>query len=112
MRNFFVTVLLVISACLTACAGALSADVAAPVDLDTQVGEAILDANAGQYPPSDFATQAHVTLKTVESRKTVTVYAMALYLEFVYADGGLTVTGGSHMPVAITFKMNAEGAYD
>ncbi|REG04795.1 uncharacterized protein DUF4825 [Pelolinea submarina] len=84
-----------------------------PADaLDTQVGEAILEANAGQYPPSDFATQAHVTLKTVESGNTVTVYAMALYLEFVYADDDLTVSGGSHMPVAITFEKNDRGSYD
>jgi hypothetical protein len=37
---------------------------------------------------------------------------VALYLEFVYADDGLTVSGGSHMPVAITFKMNADGVYE
>ena len=112
IRSFFAMVLLVISVCLAACAGASSADVPTPVNLDAQVGEAILDANAGQYPPSDFATQAHVTLKTVENADAVTVYAMALYLEFSYTEDGLTVTGGRHMPVVITFKSNAENVYE
>ena len=111
-QKYLVAVLLVLSACLTACAGAPSADVPAPMDLDAQVGEAILDANAGQYPPSDYATEAHVTLRTVEGGDTVTVYAMALYLEFTYTDDDLTVSGGSHMPVAITFEKNAQGGYD
>jgi hypothetical protein len=111
-RIFFTTILLVISAVLASCGGVPSAEMPAPVDLDAQVGEAILDANAGQYPPSDFATQAHVTLKTVESADAVTVYAMALYLEFSYAEDGLTVTGGSHMPVAITFRSSAEDTYE
>ena len=110
-RSFFMTVLLLISACLTACAGASPVDVSNPVNLDEQVGNAIIQANANQYPPSDFATQAHVTLKTVESGDAITVYAIALYLQFSYLGDDLTVTGGSHMPVAITFRTNADNSY-
>ena len=110
--RIFTAVLLFFGLVLAACAGASVGDDPDKTNLDAYVGEAILQANAGQYPPSDFATQAHVTLKTVESGDTVTVYAMALYLEFVYADDGLTVSGGSHMPVAVTFKANTEGDYE
>ncbi len=105
-------VLLFIGLGMAACAGAPVGDDPNKTDLDAHVSEAILQANAGQYPPSDFATQAHVTLKTVESGDTVTVYAMALYLEFIYADDGLTLSGGSHMPVAVTFKKNVGGYYE
>jgi hypothetical protein len=36
---------------------------------------------------------------------------MALYQEYQYANGGFSNTGGSHMPVAITFKKNTAGQY-
>lgn len=110
--RIFTLVLLLMGLGMAACKGAPVGDDPNKTDLDAYVGEAILQANAGQYPPSDFATQAHVTLKTVENGDAVTVYAMALYLEFVYADDGLTVSGGSHMPVAVTFKKNSGGAYE
>jgi hypothetical protein len=110
--RIFAAVLMLMGLGMTACKGAPVGDDPNKIDLDAYVGEAILQANAGQYPPSDFVTQAHVTLKTEENGDTVTVYAMALYLEFVYADDGLTVSGGSHMPVAITFKKNSGGAYE
>ena len=56
--------------------------------------------------------KSHSTLKTVDNSNTITVYAMALFMEFEYSGGGLSETGGSHMPVAITFSKNAAGKYD
>ncbi|MDQ7096595.1 M56 family metallopeptidase [Desulfosporosinus sp. PR] len=79
--------------------------------LDACVGNAILSENANLYPKSDFAAESHVTLKTVENGNMTTVYTMALYQEYEYSGGGLSNTGGSHMPVAITFAKNTAGQY-
>lgn len=79
--------------------------------LEAFVADAILSANANQYRKGDFAAQAHTILKTVEKGSTTTVYAMALYMEFGYAGSGFSETGGSHMPVAITFDKNSTGEY-
>jgi len=80
-------------------------------DLNTCIAGAILSANAGKYRNSDFAAEAHTVLKTVEKGNTTTVYVMALYTQFGYAGSGFFETGGSHMPVAITFEKNAAGEY-
>ncbi len=97
---------------MVACTSVPSKDAQSITNLDAAITDAIMQANANQYPESDFATEAHVTLKTVQSGSTTTVYAMALYLEFVYADGEFFESGGSHMPVAITFEKNLQGEYD
>jgi len=81
-------------------------------NLDACVADAILTANIDQYHNGDFTAEAHTVLKTVESGSTTTVYAMALYMEFGYAGSGFFETGGSHMPVAITFEKNAVGEYE
>lgn len=83
-------------------------------NLDACVADAILSKNANQYRSSDFAAESHVILKTVENGNTTTVYTMALYQEYTYSGsgGGFSETGGSHMPVAITFKKNTAGQYE
>lgn len=82
-----------------------------PTNLEACVSHAILSNNAGRYDDCDFAAEAHTVLKTVENEDSATVYAMALYMEFRYAGGGFSDSGGSHMPVAITFEKNAAGEY-
>jgi hypothetical protein len=80
-------------------------------DLDASVSNAILEANAEDYR-NNFTTEAHTVLKKMESGNMVTVYVMALYLEFGYSGDALFETGsGSRMPVAITFVKNAAGEY-
>lgn len=91
--------------------GDTSQATAASTDLNTCITNAILSENSNQYGKSDFAAESHVALKTVERGNTTTVYAMALYQKFRYSDGGFSETGGSHMPVAITFKKNTAGEY-
>jgi len=81
-------------------------------NLNACVADAILTANAEEYKESDFAAEAHTVLKTVERDSTTTVYAMVLYMKFGYAGSGFFDTGGSHMPVAITFEKNAAGEYE
>ncbi len=80
-------------------------------DLDACVKSAILSENANQYHKSNFAAESHVTLKTVENGNMTTVYTMALYQEYEYSGGGFSNTGGSHMPVSITFEKNTAGQY-
>ena len=81
-------------------------------DLDACVSDAVLTANTDQYYNCDFAAEAHTVFKTVENDSTTTVYAMALYMKFGYAGSGFFETGGSHMPVAITFEKNIAGEYE
>ena len=90
---------------------ARSSRAADAANLDACVSNAILSQNAGQYLKGKFAAESHMTLKTAESGNTVTVYAMALYLEFDYPDGMPSDVSGCHMPVAITFQKNADGTY-
>lgn len=78
-------------------------------DLDACITDAVLRENAGKYRNAELATEAHTVLKTEESGETITVYAMALYLEFDFASDGPVEAGGSHAPVAITFKRDADG---
>ncbi|MDK2980164.1 MAG: hypothetical protein PWQ55_511 [Chloroflexota bacterium] len=108
----FIASVLVIAVFAAACADTATAQPSDASDLDAQVSQAILQANAGQYAPSDFATEAHEILAVQEDGDMLTVYATALYLEFGYGEDELTVTGGSHMPVAITFTKDAGGAYE
>lgn len=83
--------------------------------LETAVSKAILEHNMSVYKAGEFATEAHTTLAVRENEAafgagTVTVYAMALYLEFDYNDGGLQEGGGNHMPVAITFQVEPDSS--
>lgn len=80
-------------------------------DLDACVSDAILRENRGAYLEGEVAVETHTVLKTAEGGGTVTVYAMALYLELDVTKDGLAQVGGSHMPVAVTFQRNAAGEY-
>ena len=80
-------------------------------DLESCVSAAILNSNAKHFLKGEYATEAHTVLKTVESGNTVTVYAVALFLEFNYPDGMPSDISGSHMPVAITFEKGNGGEY-
>lgn len=80
-------------------------------DLESCVSAAIMSSNANHFLKGEYATESHTVLKTVESGNTVTVYAVALYLEFNYTDGVPSDISGSHMPVAITFEKGSGGKY-
>ena len=80
-------------------------------DLDACVSAAILSENASKYASSDLAAEAHTVLKVVESGEITTVYAMALYQEFDFVEGGFEDTSGNHGPVAITFERDDAGEY-
>ena len=82
-----------------------------PSSLEDSISNAIMSANANRYKNGDYAAEAHTVLKTVGDGNTTTVYAMALYLQFGFAGGAFAETGGSHMPVAITFVKNSADEY-
>ncbi len=85
--------------------------------LETAVEKAILDKNRKAFI-GDFECQANHVL-TVEgsgSKKdkfhTVTVYALALYSRYSLDENGSIVeTGGSMIPVAITFQVDEDENY-
>jgi beta-lactamase regulating signal transducer with metallopeptidase domain len=81
-------------------------------DLDSCVADAVKTFNTNQYHNADFAAEAHTILKTIKNGSTTKVYAMALYMEFGFAGSGFFETGGSHMPVEITFEKRATGEYE
>lgn len=99
----------------------LTAGQSAPnTDLDQAVSQAILKQNMSKYHPGDFACESHVTLASEaggwaknsgEKTKTITVYTMAMYQEFQFADGGMTSISGSNIPTALTFSVGEDGAY-
>jgi len=76
--------------------------------LDRAISDAIIANNKDMFSGGDFACQAHITLKTVQNGNNTTVYVMALYA--LYKNKTETA-GGSHMPVAITFRKDSAGNY-
>ena len=80
--------------------------------LEKNIHNAILSNNKGLYGGGgDFSAEAHVTLKTITNGNSVTSYVIALYQEFKKTGNKIETTGGSNMPVAITFNIDNAGNY-
>ncbi|MBK5251518.1 MAG: M56 family metallopeptidase [Peptostreptococcaceae bacterium] len=84
--------------------------------MDIAISKAINEQNTNR--DSDFAAESHVILGTEAGGPadgnivdTVTVFAMAMNMEFDYSGGWFEETGGSHMPVAISFDVNEKEEY-
>lgn len=74
------------------------------------IEKAILEENASSHTGiHDFVCCDFVLLETAATEDTVTYYGWALYKEFGISERGIEDTGGSHMPVALTFELNEEG---
>ena len=76
----------------------------------------LLEGNLKEKERAAFTSFATVVNKKgqpvgINGEKTVTVYGYALCLTFGHRDGLLQETSGSHIPVAITFRLNSEGGY-
>ncbi len=78
-------------------------------DLEAAVSNAILQNASGGG--GTFSTESHVTLEVEEDGDLVTVYCLALVLDFDCEDGKLAKATGSHIPTALTFRKGADGAY-
>jgi len=89
--------------------------------LDIAIHEAILENNHNDYRKSDISLESHIVLETETSgspgsdreSENVTVYAMVLYLEYDLKDAKIdpSTESGSHVPVALTFDISADGSY-
>ena len=81
-------------------------------NLDAAISKAILQHAGGQ---GELQTEAHEVLATIVDDRSdgsqVTAYCIVLDLSFDSDGKTLTETGGSHMPVAISFSQSLDGAY-
>lgn len=78
--------------------------------LDEAIHAAILWQNQDATSASDYQTEAHTILKTVDSKTQVTAYLVAMYLEYSQNDdGSLEKQRGNHMPVALTLTKDTAG---
>ena len=97
---------------------------AGPDAADTTISEeqaairqAILEHNKSSYPLEyDVACCSFITLETLSatplagsSTHKITYYGWALYEQYRATDNGLETTGGSHIPVALSFDLDERG---
>lgn len=86
-------------------------------DFEKAVSRAILSHNAsGRTASYDIACCDFAVLETTasapaggDSASAVTCYGWALYGEYRISDEGITNTGGSHLPVELTFEQTDSG---
>ena len=97
---------------------------AGPDATDTTISEeqaairqAILEHNKSSYPLEyDVACCSFITLETLSatplagsSTHKITYYGWALYEQYRATDNGLETTGGSHIPVVLSFDLDERG---
>ena len=97
---------------------------AGPDAADTTISEeqaairqAILEHNKSSYPLEyDVACCSFITLETLSatplagsSTHKITYYGWALYEQYRATDNGLETTGGSHIPVVLSFDLDERG---
>lgn len=83
----------------------------------TAIHQAILEHNKPSYPLEyDVACCSFITLETLSatplagsSTHKITYYGWALYEQYRATDNGLETTGGSHIPVALSFDLDERG---
>ena len=81
------------------------------------IRQAILEHNKSSYPLEyDVACCSFITLETLSatplagsSTHKITYYGWALYEQYRATDNGLETTGGSHIPVALSFDLDERG---
>lgn len=81
------------------------------------IRQAILEHNKSSYPLEyDVACCSFITLETLSatplagsSTHKITYYGWALYQEYQVTNRGLETTGGSHIPVALSFDLDERG---
>ena len=83
----------------------------------TAIRQAILEHNKSSYPLEyDVACCSFITLETLSatplagsSTHKITYYGWALYEQYRATDNGLETTGGSHIPVVLSFDLDERG---
>ena len=97
-------------------AGPDAADTTIPEE-QTAIRQAILEHNKSSYPLEyDVACCSFITLETLSatplagsSTHKITYYGWALYEQYRATDNGLETTGGSHIPVVLSFDLDERG---
>lgn len=85
---------------------------AGEADLERLVAQAVLDKNWGRYTGEECVGEGHVILKTEETGRKLTVYALTMYGEYQFQDGNFVKEAGSGaVPAVITFLKDSQGAY-
>ncbi|MCL2058262.1 MAG: hypothetical protein FWH01_04270 [Oscillospiraceae bacterium] len=79
--------------------------------LEVAVSQAIIANNNYDYLGDVYQTEAHTTLHIDDNDNIVTVYAMAYSAAYSYNKSKLHLSGGNHMPIAITFEKDNQGEY-
>lgn len=82
--------------------------------LEDFVSEAIIDYFKPSFPRDElpaYAAEYHETIGTVEEDGTVSVYLVALYAQYQYAEGEVVLTGAVCKPMAVTFLKEKGGKY-
>lgn len=78
-------------------------------DLEVSIVKAILKENEDVYHLGNFLTEAHHSLKIVETKEETIVYTHVLCLSYNSKE---EVESGSYIPTAITFSKDATGTYE
>jgi len=93
-------------------------DLTADRNMDEAIENAILlmggKLNQNQYACASFAAVGNEHRRSADRNKgdeIVTVYGLALHQIYTNRNGKLQETSGSHIPVAVTFRMDNTGTY-
>lgn len=85
---------------------------AAVTDLDEAVGKAVLSHNADGYAPLECVGEGHVLLGKEEKNAEITVYALTMYGEYGFENGGFIKGRGTGViPTVIVFSFDEEKGY-
>lgn len=89
--------------------------------LETAIHKAIMEECKSPYAVAAIECEAHTIIATREYERydeeqgriieAVDVYAMVLYEEYSYNNGGLEVVSGSHIPSVLSFEISGRGEY-
>ena len=76
--------------------------------LDASIVAAVKEQNRSSYSEGRFSTVDYRVLRISHSNKQTTVYAMALYEEYIFDGSDVIYESGSYIPVAITLDTSSE----
>lgn len=80
--------------------------------LDSAVSNAILDCNKDLYIRGEVAGEGHYILDVEQDDKSVRVYVLCSYGEYIFMNGNLVMNSGcSAVPTVITFDIDENGDY-
>lgn len=89
-----------------------SEEAAAVTDLDEAIGKAVLSRNADDYVSLECVGEGHILLGKKEKNNETTVYALTMYGEYGFENGGfIKGVGTGVIPAVIVFSFDEEKGY-